>query len=104
MDDPVYHARVCGRLSGNDALNCLRGVNVPAVAGNRYEQIRLLRTCTGQPKSTRNGCYGWFGRTLNVVANGRFERSGCRQLNVSQARVACVAGARKLGEPLGTFS
>ena len=76
--DPVYHARTCGRLSGNDALNCLRGVNVPALAGNRYEQIRLLRTCTGQPKSTRNGCYGWFGRTLNVVTNGRFERSGCR--------------------------
>ncbi len=75
--DPVYHARICGRLSGNDALNCLRGVNVPALAGNRYEQIRLLRTCTGQPKSTRNGCYGWFGRTLNVVTNGRFERSGC---------------------------
>ena len=72
-----YHARTCGRLTGNDALNCLRGVNVPALAGNRYEQIRLLRTCTGQPKSTRNGCYGWFGRTLNVVTNGRFERSGC---------------------------
>ena len=74
--DPVYHARTCGRLSGNDALNCLRGVNVPALAGNRYEQIRLLRTCTGQPQSTRNGCYAWFGRTLNVVTNGRFERSG----------------------------
>ncbi len=102
--DPVYHARTCGRLSGNDALNCLRGVNVPALAGNRYEQIRLLRTCTGQPRSTRNGCYAWFGRTLNVVTNGRFERSGCGQLNMSEARAACVAGARKLGEPLGTFS
>ena len=102
--DPVYHARVCGRLSGSDAVNCLRGVNVPALAGNRYEQIRLLRTCAGQPRSTRTGCYGWFGRTLNVVTNGRFERSGCGQLRIAEARAACIAGARKLDEPLGTFS
>jgi hypothetical protein len=102
--DPVYHSRTCGRLSGSDALNCLRGVNVPALAGNRYEQIRLLRTCSDQPQSTRNGCYAWFGRTLNVVTNGRFQRSGCIRLRISEARAACVAGAHKLGEPLGTFS
>ncbi len=102
--EPVDHARVCGRLSGSDALNCLRGVNVPGLTGDRYAQLRLLRACSGQPNSTRNGCFGWFGRTLNVVTDGRFERSGCPRLKIPEARAACIAGARKLGEPLGTFS
>jgi hypothetical protein len=102
--EPVDHARICGRLRGNDALDCLRGVNVPALEGDRFAQIALVRTCTGQPDSTRNRCYAWFGRTLNVVTNGRFERSGCVRLQVPAARAACVAGARRLGEPLGTFS
>jgi hypothetical protein len=102
--EPVDHARVCGRLSGSDALNCLRGVNVPGLTGDRYAQLRLLRACSAQPQSSRNACYGWFGRTLNVVTDGRFERSGCPRLKIPEARAACVAGARKLGEPLGTFS
>ena len=102
--EPTLHARTCGRLSGTDALNCLRGVNVPALAGNRYEQLRLLRTCAKLPQSTRNGCYAWFGRTLNVVTNGRFERGGCPRLSTDEARAACIAGARRLGDPLGTFS
>ena len=93
--EPVDHARVCGRLTRKDAVNCLRGVNVPALAGDRYAQLRLLRTCTAQPDSTRNQCYAWFGRTLNVVTNGRFVRSGCERLRVSSARAACVAGARR---------
>jgi hypothetical protein len=77
---------------------------VAALKGDRYAQLRLMRTCKGQPAATRNGCYAWFGRTLNVVTNGRFERSGCARLNIPAARSACVAGARRLGEPLGTFS
>jgi hypothetical protein len=104
LAEPVDHARVCGRLKGSDAINCLRGVNVPALAGDRYGQLRLVRTCTAQPSSTRNQCYAWFGRTLNVVTNGRFERSGCARLNIPSARASCTAGARRLGEPLGTFS
>jgi hypothetical protein len=102
--EPDDHARVCGRLAGSDALNCLRGVNVPGLTGDRYAQLRLLRACAGQPQATRGACYGWFGRTLNVVTDGRFERSGCPRLKIAEARAACVAGARKLGEPLGTFS
>jgi hypothetical protein len=102
--EPALHTRACVRLKGADALSCLRGVNVPALAGNRYEQLRLVRTCSALPKSIRGGCYSWFGRTLNVVTNGRFERSGCSQLSTSVARAACVSGARKLGQPLGTFA
>jgi hypothetical protein len=102
--DPADHAGVCGTLSGIDALNCLRGVNVPVLAGDRYEQLRLIRVCADHPLATRNGCYGWFGRTLNVVTDGKFEVGGCRKLGAAQARAACVAGARKLEQPLGTFS
>ena len=76
--DPADHAQVCGELSGTDALNCLRGVNVPVLAGDRYEQLRLIRACKDHPASTRNGCYAWFGRTLNVVTDGKFEVGGCR--------------------------
>ena len=63
-----------------------------------------MRTCSTQPTSTRNDCYGWFGRTLNVVTDGWFERTGCPKLRLPEARAACVAGARRLGEPLATFS
>jgi hypothetical protein len=102
--DPADHVRVCGELSGTDALNCLRGVNVPVLAGDRYEQLRLIRVCLDHPLATRNGCYAWFGRTLNVVTDGKFEQGGCRRLGIAEARAACVAGARKFEQPLGTFS
>ena len=102
--DPADHVRVCGLLSGTDALNCIRGVNVPVLAGDRYEQLRLIRACADHPRATRAGCYGWFGRTLNVVTDGRFESGGCRRLGTAEARAACVAGARRFEQPLGTFS
>ena len=102
--EPFDHARVCRDLSGSDTLSCLRGVNVPGLVGDRWAQLRLLRTCAKLPRSTRHGCYAWFGRTLAVVTNGRFERSGCPRLRMPDARTACVAGARRLAEPLATFS
>ncbi len=102
--EPIDHALICGRLSAPDSFNCLRGVNVPALKGDPYAQVRLVRTCATQPASTRIDCYRWFGRTLNVVNDGRFERWGCSQLRLRAVRAACVAGARRLGQPLGTFS
>jgi hypothetical protein len=102
--DPFEHARVCRSLSGSDTLNCLRGVSVPLLTGDKWAQLRLLRTCVKLPRSTRNGCYSWFGRTLAVITNGRFEHSGCPRLRIPDARAACVAGARRLAQPLATFS
>ena len=102
--EPVDHALICGRLPGPDSMSCLRGVNVPALVGDPYAQLRLVRTCSTQPTSTRTDCYRWFGRTLNVVTDGWFERSGCTKLRVSGVRAACIAGARRFGEPLATFS
>jgi hypothetical protein len=102
--EPIDHALMCGRLAGDDAMSCLRGVNVPALAGDPYAQLRLLRTCATQPTVTRTSCYRWFGRTLNVITDGRFERSGCPGLRLPEVRAACVAGARRFGQPLATFS
>ena len=104
LAEPIEHALMCGRLTGDDAMSCLRGVNVPALARDPYAQLRLLRTCATQPESTRISCYRWFGRTLNVITDGRFERSGCRGLRVAEVRAACRAGARRFAQPLATFS
>lgn len=101
---PVEHARLCASLSGSDTLDCLRGINVPAVAGSQWEQLGLIRTCAWLPGSTRARCYAWFGRTLAVVTNGRFERGGCKKLTKPEARASCVAGARHMGDALRTFS
>ena len=101
----IEHAHTCGLLKeAADALNCIRGVVVPAVAGRLHEQLELIRTCDGFPKKTMWGCYSWFGRTLSVVTDGRFERVGCRRLDPPHARYSCVAGARRMGDALATFS
>ena len=101
----IEHAHTCGLLEeGADALNCIRGVVVPAVAGQFHEQLELIHTCDTFSKETMWGCYSWFGRTLSVVTDGRFERVGCRRLDPPHARYSCVAGARRMREALATFS
>ena len=102
--DPIDHARVCTDLAGRDALSCLRGVNVPALAGSEWEQSNLLRVCSRLGRTSRYGCYLWFGQTLAVVTNGRFARTGCPTLQTALARRACAAGARRVDGPLRTFS
>jgi hypothetical protein len=102
--EPVDHARECGKLTGTDTLNCLRGVDVPLLVGNRFEELRLIETCADLPLTTRWGCVSWFGRTLAVVTNGAFRRSGCPALDTLHERVTCVAGAKRMSEPLRTFS
>jgi hypothetical protein len=101
----VEHAHTCGLLEEPaDALNCIRGVVVPAVAGRPHEQLELIRTCSAFPKEAMWGCYSWFGRTLSVVTDGRFKRGGCSRLDPPHARYSCVAGARRTREALATFS
>jgi hypothetical protein len=55
------------------------------------------------PAAARDACAAWFGRTFNVLENGRFLRSGCPKLAAAAAR-ACAVGARRWAEPLVTFS
>lgn len=102
--DPVDHARTCQGLEGSDTYDCLRGVNVPALDGKRFEQLRLMNTCGDLPTTTRWWCYGWFGRTLSVLTDGEFRKSGCAQLEPLHAQVSCKAGAARIDRPLRTFS
>ena len=102
--DPVDHARVCNGLQGSDTYDCLRGVNVPALAGRTFEQLRLIRTCGDLPTTTRAWCYRWFGRTLAVGEDGGFRTSGCPQLEDASARGHCERGARRTALALRTFS
>ena len=55
------------------------------------------------PAGARDGCAAWFGKTFNVLENGRFLAHGCPDV-VAAFRAACAAGARRWGEPLVTFS
>ena len=102
--DPVDHARVCTSLQGSDTYDCLRGVNVPALEGRTFEQLRLVRTCGDLPATTRAWCYRWLGRTLAVLTDGGFRTTGCSQLEDASARGHCARGARRTGLPLRTFS
>ena len=101
--DPVDHARVCTEVEGVDTYNCLRGVNVPALEGKVFEQLRLIRTCDDLPTATRSWCYRWFGRTLSVLTDGHFRKSGCAQLE-QEARVSCSIGSSRVNRPLRTFA
>jgi hypothetical protein len=102
--EPVDHARECGKLSGSDTIECLRGVNVPAVASNPFQRSALIGTCADLPQTTRARCFGWFGRTLAVVTDGTFRAGGCRELGDAQAENWCAVGAAHMGRPLRTFS
>jgi hypothetical protein len=79
----------------------LRGVAVQALLGRPRAQLRLLRACARTPAHARVKCYAWFGRTLAVITDGRFR---CSRARPAAARQACVAGARRMGAPLVTFS
>ena len=102
--DPVDHARVCTGVQGSDTYDCLRGVNVPALDGRVFEQLRLVRTCDDLPSSTSAWCYRWFGRTLSVLTDGVFRSGGCPQLADASARGHCARGAARTGLALRTFS
>jgi hypothetical protein len=102
--DPVDHARVCTELSGTDTYNCLRGVNVPALDGKSFEQLRLLNTCGGLPSETRSWCFNWISRTLSVVTDGAFAKGACAQLDDERDRVSCTVGSKRTSRPLRTFS
>jgi hypothetical protein len=101
---PFEQLRICRGLAPADADSCLRGVAVQAVEGKPAQERALIADCGRFARAARRGCYAWFGLTLNVVTNGRFQRSGCPSLGRPAARAACRAGARRYLAPLLTFS
>jgi hypothetical protein len=105
FDTPAGQARLCTQLhTSADALACLRGVANQVYAGNQRRELALFRVCARVPAGARSGCAAWFGRTFNVLENGRFLRDGCPKLAARRDRASCAAGARRSAGPLVTFS
>ena len=102
--DPVDHARVCTALQGVDTYNCLRGVNVPALDGRTFEQLRLVRTCGDLPSETSAWCYRWFGQDARGRHRRGVPRAGMHAARGRVRRRAVCARGRPHGLPLRTFS
>ena len=74
-------------------LNCLRGVDVPALDGNRFEQLGLIRTCGGLPRETRCGCFsGSGGRSPSSPTGVLGEPAATRSRSPTRASPASPAG------------
>ena len=101
--DPFTQVRLCSALRGTEAVDCVRGTAVAAVtSGPPAEQVELAAGCRTFDASARAGCYEWLGKTLAVVTNGRFLRTGCARLG--SGAVPCRRGAAAYNGPLVTFS
>ena len=102
--DPFTQVRLCRGLHGVDAVDCLRGTAVPALArGPLAEQVSLVAQCGAFDAGARAGCYEWLGKTLAVVTNGRFLKTGCARL-LRAGAADCRRGAASYTGPLVTFS
>ena len=103
--DPAEQLALCARLAdASDAANCVRGTKVQNLLDAPIEDfVRLIRRCGRFDGSARAECYRWLGKTLSVLTDGEFGRSGCPQLGAA-ARRECEAGAATIDEALVTFS
>lgn len=102
--NPLKQFRVCAYLPHADVAACLRGVKVQNLIGTpAANQLVVIRRCAWFRGPAARDCYEWFGRTLAVISNGRFRRSGCPRL-ARTARAACLRGARRMYDALVTFS
>jgi hypothetical protein len=104
--DPADQLQLCAGLAApTDAANCVRGTKVQNLLGRPTAfYVELIGHCEHLAGSTRAACYRWLGKTLAVLTDGEFARTGCPQLVDEDARRQCRAGARRLDEPLETFS
>ncbi|MEP6977623.1 MAG: hypothetical protein ABI948_06180 [Thermoleophilia bacterium] len=98
--DPLAQARLCRQLPARDVASCLHGAQVQVLAREPRRQLKLIRGCASLRPNERADCYAWYGRTLAVVTDRRFD---CGRL-AGLAGLACRAGARQMDEALVTFS
>ncbi|HEX4929549.1 MAG TPA: hypothetical protein VFV62_02490 [Gaiellaceae bacterium] len=103
--DPEEQLAICAQLPVNgEAVSCVRGVKVQNLLGAATEAfVRLIGRCELFPAGPRGACYRWLGKTVTVVTDGAFARSGCPRLE-GEARRECAAGARSVDDALVTFS
>ena len=98
--DPLAQARLCAQLPARAVGSCLRGAQVQILAGDPRRQLKLIRSCASLRPTARPDCYAWYGRTLAVVTDRRFD---CGRL-ARPGRLECRAGARLENRALVTFS
>jgi hypothetical protein len=104
--DPAAQIALCADLaSASDAASCVRGVKVQNLLGRPAgEFVELLDRCSLLRGPAGEACYRWLGKTVAVLTDGAFARTGCPRLREAAARRACAAGAATMDEALVTFS
>jgi hypothetical protein len=104
--DPAAQLELCAGLGDpGDAASCIRGTKVQNLLGASTDAfVRLLGQCERFAGSTRAACYRWLGKTVAVLTDGAFGRTGCARLTQADARRLCRAGTRAMDEALVTFS
>jgi hypothetical protein len=104
--DPAVQLRICaGLLDPSDAQSCIRGVKVQNLLGYPIAAyVELIGRCELFGGATRRACYRWLGKTLAVLTDGVFARSGCAQVAGADGRRYCRQGGRSMNDALVTFS
>jgi hypothetical protein len=104
--DPAAQLQLCAGLADPlDAANCVRGTKVQNLLDSPIPvYVELIDGCEQFAGTARAECYRWLGKTLAVLTDGEFGRSGCPKLAAPDARRECEAGAATIDEALVTFS
>ena len=102
--DPAAQLGICSELRGADVTSCIHGTKVQNLIDRPLSTyVGLIDGCDVFAQPVRAECYRWLGKTLAVLTDGEFGRSGCSQLGAA-ARRECEAGAATIDEALVTFS
>jgi hypothetical protein len=103
--DPRAQMALCNAFQGKDLLACVRGVKVQnLIDEDPALLLDVIKRCSNFAESVQLGCYRWLGKTLAVLTDGEFQRTGCPKLEGRPAQDACEAGAKEMNGPLVTFS
>jgi hypothetical protein len=104
--DPAEQLLVCAGLRDpSDAESCVRGTKVQNLLEYPTSaHVDLISRCAVFIGAPRAACLRWLGKTLAVLTDGKFARTGCPRLGSASARRLCREGARSMNEALVTFS
>jgi hypothetical protein len=104
--DPAVQLELCAGIAQPvDQVSCIHGTKVQNVLNSPVDTyLAIIARCELFAGPTRAACYAWLGKTLAVITDGEFERTGCPGVASAAAQRACVEGARSMDEPLETFS
>jgi hypothetical protein len=104
--EPAEQLLICAGLAQpTDAESCVRGTKVQNLLEYPTSaHVDLISRCAVFTGTPRAACYRWLGKTLAVLTDGRFARTGCPRLGSGRARDLCRDGARSMEEALVTFS